>query len=85
MAIGVFKAMLSLTLSSNATRLQVGTVHATQPGIDDNKSLHDVKFQIGDFMDVAILIPRMPAGMPPDRRFGGPGGPPQRRGGPPRR
>ena len=32
----------------------IGTVHATRKGSDDNKTLSQVKFQTGDFLDVAI-------------------------------
>lgn len=36
---------------------QVGEVFAdaSRPTADDNKSLHQLQFQIGDFLDVAIL------------------------------
>lgn len=34
----------------------VGTVHATRPGRDDNKTLADLKFQTGDYLDVGINI-----------------------------
>lgn len=35
--------------------LQVGLVHSTRPGEDDNKTLKSLQFQTGDFLDVAIL------------------------------
>jgi Sin3 associated polypeptide p18 (SAP18) len=62
-----------------AVTVQVGTVHASQPGEDDNKTLHEIKFQIGDFMDVAILVPNraVPISGAVDRRFANSG---QRRG-----
>eukprot|EP00955_Chlamydomonas_euryale_P023123 243841-Chlamydomonas_euryale.AAC.1 len=34
---------------------QVGLVHSTRPGNDDEKTLKALSFQIGDFLDVAIL------------------------------
>lgn len=34
---------------------QVGLVHSTRPGEDDNKTLKALNFQTGDFLDVAIL------------------------------
>jgi len=62
----------------------VGTTIASQRGPDDNKTLHDCKFVIGDFIDVAITPPtgRMDRmdygrrGFGGDRRngFGGGGG-----------
>lgn len=33
---------------------QVGTVHSIRPGEDDNKTLRALKFETGDFLDVAI-------------------------------
>ena len=33
----------------------VGTVHATKRGKDDDKILKTLRFQTGDFLDVAIL------------------------------
>jgi histone deacetylase complex subunit SAP18 len=35
--------------------MQVGLVHSTRPGEDDNKALKALGFQTGDFVDVAIL------------------------------
>ncbi len=35
--------------------LQVGQVHASRIGDDDNKSLKQVKFQTGDLLDVAVF------------------------------
>lgn len=37
--------------------MQLGSVHASQEGEDDKKTLKQLKFQTGDFMDVAILLP----------------------------
>lgn len=34
----------------------VGTVHAARAGADDAKTLSQLKFQIGDFLDVAINV-----------------------------
>jgi histone deacetylase complex subunit SAP18 len=34
---------------------QVGMVHSTRPGEDDDKVLKTLSFQTGDFLDVAIL------------------------------
>jgi hypothetical protein len=34
---------------------QVGQIHSMRPGEDDNKSLRQLKFQTGDFLDVAVF------------------------------
>lgn len=34
---------------------QVASVSATRPGPDDSKTLKELKFQTGDFLDVAIF------------------------------
>ena len=41
---------------------QVGTVKAIEAGDDDTKTLRDIKFQTGDFMDVMIKAPLDRAG-----------------------
>ncbi|KXZ52953.1 hypothetical protein GPECTOR_8g327 [Gonium pectorale] len=33
---------------------QVGVVHSTRPGDDDSKTLRQLQFQTGDFLDVSI-------------------------------
>ena len=64
--------------------MQLGNVHSSQEGEDDRKTLKQLKFQTGDFMDVAILVPnRLDRGGPPgrerdrgprdNRQFGRPG------------
>eukprot|EP01120_Amphizonella_sp_Union-15-10_P012162 TRINITY_DN5363_c0_g1_i1.p1 TRINITY_DN5363_c0_g1~~TRINITY_DN5363_c0_g1_i1.p1 ORF type:complete len:189 (-),score=31.46 TRINITY_DN5363_c0_g1_i1:9-575(-) len=35
---------------------EVGSLHSTRPGKDDNKTLHELRFQTGDFLDVAIYV-----------------------------
>jgi len=40
---------------------QVGSVHSVQRGADDAKTLEELNFQAGDYLDVAILPPP-PAG-----------------------
>jgi len=35
---------------------QVGLVHSTRIGEDDHKTLEDLSFQTGDFLDVAVLL-----------------------------
>lgn len=34
--------------------VQVGMVHSSRPGEDDRKSLRQLSFQAGDYLDVAI-------------------------------
>ena len=50
-------AVLSELLADRGTLrwLQVGQVHASRIGDDDNKSLKQVKFQTGDLLDVAVF------------------------------
>lgn len=62
---------------------EIGTTVAGQKGPDDNKTLHDCRFVIGDFLDIAITPPnsrmdRMDYGR---RNFGGGGGGDRFRGG----
>ena len=39
--------------------MQVGVIRACEAdGPDDKKTLRDIRFQTGDFMDVAITTPR---------------------------
>lgn len=47
---------------------EIGNTQNGQRGIDDGKTLQQCKFEIGDFIDVAITLPGGGA-----RRFGGPG------------
>jgi len=61
----------------------IGTTVAAKQGQDDNKTLHDCKFVIGDYIDVAITTPtgrndRMDYGR---RGFGDRGGFGERRNG----
>ncbi len=41
--------------TAHAFSLQVGTVHATREGEQDHLTLRALKFQTGDFLDVAII------------------------------
>jgi hypothetical protein len=36
--------------------VQVGMVHATRPSEDDARTLKAIKFQTGDYMDVAVHV-----------------------------
>ena len=40
------------------TLKEIGTTYAGQKGQDDSISLQSKKFQIGDFLDIAISMPR---------------------------
>ena len=42
--------------------LQVGKVSSSRPGPNDNLTLADIRFVIGDYLDVAILQPQMMGG-----------------------
>lgn len=44
------------------------TFNIGQPGADDGKTLSDARFQIGDYLDVAITPPQR--GPPPPRARG---------------
>jgi histone deacetylase complex subunit SAP18 len=46
---------------------EIGTVSAGQRGADDSVSLASKRFNIGDYIDIAISPPR-PGGPPPGRR-----------------
>ncbi|VDP09758.1 unnamed protein product [Soboliphyme baturini] len=43
----------------------IGSTCSGQRGVDDNKTLTQCKFEVGDYIDVAITIPGM---RPPMRR-----------------
>uniref|UniRef100_A0A914WIB0 18 kDa Sin3-associated polypeptide n=1 Tax=Plectus sambesii TaxID=2011161 RepID=A0A914WIB0_9BILA len=60
-------------MSSRYAVREIGNTCNGNRGVDDNKTLAQCKFEIGDFIDVAISIPGMP----------GPGGRRDERGGPP--
>lgn len=48
------------------------TINGTR-GVDDAKTLADCKFEVGDYIDVAIIPPRAPArDYPPRRSIDGP-------------
>lgn len=71
--------------------MQVGTVDSNDEGQDDAKTLKEIKFQTGDFMDVAIMMPkdREPRREPErererERERGAPVGGPRGRGAAPR-
>ncbi|KAH7707189.1 putative Sin3 associated polypeptide p18 [Aphelenchoides avenae] len=49
---------------------EIGLTVNGQRGVDDNKTLAQCKFEVGDYIDVAITLPRMDAG--PGGRFNGP-------------
>jgi hypothetical protein len=44
--------------SSSLICVQVGTVKSVEDGADDKKTLKDIKFQTGDYMDVSIMAPK---------------------------
>ncbi|XP_065308351.1 histone deacetylase complex subunit SAP18 [Dermacentor albipictus] len=47
----------------------IGTTCSGQKGSDDNKTLNACRFQIGDYLDIAISTPPMRGGpVPPSRR-----------------
>lgn len=47
----------------------IGTTCSGQKGSDDNKTLNAARFQIGDYLDIAISTPPMRGGpAPPSRR-----------------
>jgi len=50
---------------------EIGTTISGQPGPDDGKTLSDARFQIGDYLDVAITPPQR---APPPRHPRGGGG-----------
>lgn len=56
----------------------MGAVHAAQEGEDDKKTLKQLTFQTGDFMDVAILLPNRDRDRPAADRPGHLAGPPGR-------
>lgn len=41
---------------------QVGKVSSSRPGPDDSKTLAEIRFVIGDYLDIAILQPSMMQG-----------------------
>lgn len=47
----------------------IGSTCSGQKGADDSKSLSQSRFQIGDYLDIAITPPP-PRGMPPPMRRG---------------
>jgi hypothetical protein len=38
--------------------LQLGNVSSTRPGPDDDKTLASLKFQTGDYIDIAVNVPK---------------------------
>ena len=64
-------------IRSNAYRIrEIGTTCSGRKGADDTMTLASKRFQIGDYLDIAISPPRMGGGM------GGGGPPPRNRGRP---
>ncbi|CAD6188295.1 unnamed protein product [Caenorhabditis auriculariae] len=69
-------------MSSRFSTREIGNTMNGQRGIDDSKTLQQCKFEVGDFVDVAITMPggqRRFGGYGRDREFGGPRGDFERR------
>ena len=64
------KKHLTYNLNRTALQSQVGKVSSSRPGPDDGLTLADIRFVIGDYLDVAIVQPQMQQG----NGFGGGGG-----------
>lgn len=83
----VIRAGGQVSTQSNGNENGIRSNTAVYTTGDEEKTLHDVKFVVGDYLDCAIFPPLANGEVaPPPRNFGGRSGPPPREngfGGPP--